>query len=70
MGQYVGRFGDESFSINLRSQLMLESYASAIDDAMNQLSSQPLDEHTIVAGGWELGINTETGTVFHALMLE
>jgi len=37
MGEYVGRFGETSFSIDLRSQLMLESYVSALDQAMGMI---------------------------------
>ena len=54
MGEYVGRFGETSFSIDLRSQLMLESYVSALDQAMGELASKPLGRYEdLNFGGWD-----------------
>lgn len=33
MGEYVSRFGEESWSIDVRSQAMLESYSASLNDA-------------------------------------
>lgn len=67
MGEYVGRFGETSFSIDLRSQLMLESYVSALDQAMGELASKPLGRYEdLNFGGWVFGIDTKEGVVFHA----
>jgi RHS repeat-associated protein len=68
MGEYISRFGLESQSIGVRSQAMLESYSSALNTAMNEIGSLPAGKYFNTYGGWELGINTETGVVYHALM--
>ena len=68
IGEYVGRFGQESWSIGIRSQIILESYSAALNEAMIELSTLPPGIYSGVFGCWELGINTETGTGFHALM--
>lgn len=65
-GEYVGRFGEESWSIGIRSQAMLESYSVSLNGAMSMLSSKTRQEHWIIYGNWQLGINTATGVVFHA----
>lgn len=65
-GEYVGRFGEESWSIGIRSQAMLESYSVSLNVAMSMLSSKTRQEHWIIYGNWQLGINTATGVVFHA----
>ena len=67
MGEYVGIFGDVSYSIPLRSQVMLESYDAALNLAMEELVKLPPGRYFKTFGGWELGINTETGVVYHAL---
>lgn len=69
MGEYISRFGDESWSIGVRSQAMLESYEASINKAMETLSSQNAGRYFGIYGNWELGINTETGVVYHARML-
>lgn len=67
MQQYLSQFGGENFSTNLRSQLLLESYTSALDDAMDYLITQPAGRYENLSyGGWVFGIDTSTGTVFHA----
>ncbi|WP_430509850.1 hypothetical protein [Gottfriedia solisilvae] len=68
MGEYIKRFGDESWSIEMRSQALLKSYSAAIDNAMSTLAKETSGRKFGVFGGWELGINTETGVVYHALM--
>ncbi|KIL07016.1 hypothetical protein SR42_12460 [Clostridium botulinum] len=69
MGEYVSRFGEESWSIDVRSQAMLESYSASLNDAMEKLATQPPGRYFEKYGNWELGINTETGVVYHAKML-
>lgn len=69
MGEYVGRFGAVSDSIALRSQLMLESYDAALNKAMKEFAKLPAGRHFNTFGGWELGINTETGVVYHARLV-
>ncbi|NBK94437.1 hypothetical protein D5278_21330, partial [bacterium 1XD21-13] len=69
MGEYIGRFGEESWSIGVRSQVMLESYSSSLNQAMSNLSLQTPGRYFGVFGNWELGINTQTGVVYHAKML-
>jgi hypothetical protein len=71
MPEYITQFGEQSLSISLRSQVMLESYTVAIDDAMKDLIKLPPGEYKdLIYGGWEFGINTITGTVYHARMLK
>lgn len=62
------RFGEESWTIDIRSQVMLESYSSAINEAMKEFSSLAPGRYFGIFGDWEIGINTETGVVYHALM--
>lgn len=53
--------------IDLRSQLMLESYVSALDQAIGELASKPLGRYEdLNFGGWVFGIDTKEGVVFHA----
>ena len=68
--QYVGRFGKESWSIDLRSQLMLDSFAKSLDEAVNQIIDKPLGRHEDLSfGGWQFGIDKSSGVVFHALRM-
>lgn len=69
MGEYVSRFGLESDSIGVRSQIMLESYSASLNDAMTDLMTKEPGRYFGTYGNWELGINTETGVVYHAKML-
>lgn len=69
MGEYVARFGGENFSTNLRSHLMLESYVSSLDEAIASVIHLTPDTYFGVYGGWEIGINTKTGIVYHALYI-
>ncbi|AKA70478.1 hypothetical protein [Clostridium scatologenes] len=70
MGEYVSRFGTESESIGIRSQEMLESYSASLNKAMADLSQKAPGRYFETYGNWELGINTETGVVYHAKMLK
>ncbi|RGH63127.1 hypothetical protein DW793_14330 [Ruminococcus sp. AM31-15AC] len=46
---------------------MLESYVSALDQAMGELASKPLGRYEdLNFGGWVFGIDTKEGVVFHA----
>ena len=69
MGEYVSRFGDESWSIGARSQVMLESYYASLNKAMEMIVTEAPGRYFGVYGNWELGINTETGVVYHARMI-
>ena len=69
MGEYVGRFGDESWSIGTRSQVMLESYSASLNKAMEAIGTGAPGRYFGTYGNWELGINTETGVVYHARMI-
>ena len=69
MGEYIARFGGETASTSVRSQLMLESYSESLNKAMKSLVKKSPGTYFGVYGNWELGINTETGVVYHALML-
>lgn len=68
MGEYIARFGGRNFSTSIRSQSMLKSFYSAVDDAMLTWGKSQPGRYFGTYGGWELGINTETGVIFHALM--
>ena len=69
MGEYVSRFGDESWSIGTRSQAMLESYSASLNKAMETIGTETPGRYFGTYGDWELGINTETGVVYHARMI-
>ena len=69
MGEYVSRFGGESWSIGTRSQAMLESYSASLNIAMETIDTEAPGRYFGTYGNWELGINTETGVVYHARML-
>lgn len=48
-------------------QLMLESYVTALDQAIGELASKPLGRYEdLNFGGWVFGIDTKEGVVFHA----
>jgi len=68
MGEYTSRFGEENATTGVRSQAMLESYQSSLNSAMQDLSAKDPGRYYVIYGDWELGINTETGVVYHALM--
>ena len=70
MGEYITRFGGETPSTGVRSQVMLESYNASLNEAMADLATKPAGKKFGVYGNWELGINTETGVVYHARMLK
>ena len=70
MGEYVSRFGIESESIGIRSQVMLESYSASLNKAMADLAQKSPGRYFKTYGNWELGINTETGVVYHAKMIK
>ena len=69
MGEYVSRFGEESWSIGTRSQVMLESYSASLNKAMETIGIEASGRYFGTYGNWELGINTETGIVYHARMI-
>ena len=69
MGEYVSRFGEESWSIGTRSQVMLESYSASLNKAMETIGTETPGRYFGTYGNWELGINTETGVVYHARMI-
>ena len=69
MWEYVSRFGEESESIGIRSQAMMESYSYSLNNAMETISKMAPGKYFGVYGNWELGINTETGVVYHARMI-
>ena len=69
MGEYISRFGPDSMSIGVRSQAMLESYEASLNVAMSKIESLTPGRYFGVYGSWELGINTETGVVYHARMI-
>ena len=70
MGEYISRFGGETASTGLRSQVMLESYNASLNETMLNISSKTPGRHFGTYGNWELGINTETGVVYHARMVK
>ena len=47
---------------------MLESYSASLNLAMEEIASLPPGKYFKRYGDWELGINTETGVVYHAHM--
>lgn len=48
---------------------MLESYSSSLNKAMETISAKEPGKYFETYGNWELGINTETGVVYHARMI-
>jgi len=50
----------------VRSQVMLESYSSALNEAMKKFVKEAPGRHKGEFSGWEFGVDTETGVVFHA----
>ncbi|MCK4261241.1 MAG: hypothetical protein KAX49_19870, partial [Halanaerobiales bacterium] len=68
MGEYIARFGPESWTIEMRSQAMLKSFNAAVTGAMEKWAILTPGRYFDTIGGWELGINTETGVIYHALM--
>jgi len=48
---------------------MLNSYSASLNEAMTNIVDNTLGRYFGTYGNWELGINTETGVVYHAKML-
>lgn len=67
MGEYINRPGTLSSTVGIRSQVLLESYSASLNEAVVQSSQSGQIFGTY--GNWQLGINFETGTVYHARML-
>ena len=67
MGEYIARLGNEA-SAGIRSQEILSGFRAAVSDAMSAIGSGAPGRYFGTYGGWELGINTETGVIYHALM--
>ncbi|BBB89692.1 two-partner secretion domain-containing protein [Methylomusa anaerophila] len=67
MAENINRFGAESWTAEIRSQAMLSSFNSAVQQGMANLATSAPGRYFINVGGWELGINTETGVIYHAL---
>ena len=68
MGEYIDRLNLTYGSISIKSKSMLRSFSQAVNDAMKSWGSEAPGRHFGTFGGWELGINTETGVIYHALM--
>lgn len=66
MIEYIGRFGTESYSTGLRSQIILNSFTAAVDEAMLDLRLRPPGRYEEIFGGWSLGIDTQDGIIYHA----
>lgn len=67
MGEYINRFGPQSWSVQMRSQAMLTSFNGAVQEFAAKFANSPAGRYFETIGGWELGINTETGVIFHAM---
>ena len=48
---------------------MLNSYSASLNEAMTNIAGNTPGRYFGTYGNWELGINTETGVVYHAKML-
>ena len=48
---------------------MLESYSAALNEAMEEICMLKLGRHEGIFGNWQLGIDTLTGVVYHAMMI-
>lgn len=70
MGEYISRIGGETASSGVRSQIMLKSYNASLNKAMLEISSKVPGRYFGTFGNWELGINTDTGVVYHARMIK
>ncbi len=53
MGEYITRFGNQSWSTGIRSQAMLSSFNASVEEAMVQLASSPVGRYFISVGNWE-----------------
>ena len=67
---YICRNGSSIYSVGIRSQVMMESYVASVNGAMSRLATSAANSYDLIYGNWELGINTQTGVVYHARMLE
>ena len=68
MNNYISKFGQESWSTNLRSELMLESYLLALDETAKYLSTQPSGKYeNLIYKGWIFSIDTASGYVLDAI---
>ena len=69
MGDYISRLGAESWSIDMRSQIILESYSASLNEAMKVVSKETPERYECTFDNWQLGINIKNGVVYHARML-
>lgn len=68
MSNYISKFGQENWSTNLRSELMLESYLLALDETAQYLSTQPSGKYeNLIYKGWIFYIDTAAGYVLDAI---
>ena len=70
IAEYICRNGSSIYSVGIRSQVMMESYVASVNGAMSRLATSAANSYDLIYGNWELGINTQTGVVYHARMLE
>lgn len=68
MNEYISRFDTEFFSMKIRCQIILKSFQASVEEAMKQWGNLPPDRFFGRFGAWEIGINTSTGVIYHALM--
>lgn len=71
MNNYISKFGLENWSVNLRSELMLESYVVALGKAIEYLKLKSLGKYeNLIYDNWEFGIDTSNNEVFYAIYLD
>ncbi|HLY29491.1 MAG TPA: hypothetical protein VKQ36_00555, partial [Ktedonobacterales bacterium] len=66
MAEYLLRDGTSPLSADVRSQAILESFASSVEAAAPQLID---GRNFLTIGAWELGIDTADNVIYHARMI-
>lgn len=70
VGEYVTRFGGQTSNSAINSQIMLESYSVSLNQAMEDVTLKAPGRYFGLYGNWEIGVNTESGVVYHARMIK
>jgi len=68
MKEYIEQSKQTTFSEKIRTQMLLKSFHSSVEKAIQEWGKLEAGRYFGQFDTWELGINTETGVIYHALI--